>query len=360
MRVGARERLRVVAGALLGILLTSLLCHMALTGTGPWIVAPLGASAVLVFGLPASPLAQPWPVIGGNSLSALVGAACGLLIRDPVWAGAIAVGLAIAVMFATRCLHPPGGAAALLSAMGGVSLSFALFPVAVNSLLLVAAGMAYNGLTGRRYPHRQLAPAAASTTAAAAKTRFSSADLDAALAHYNQVVDISRDDLEELLQHAEAAAYQRSFGELLCAHIMSREPMAVEYGTPLQEAWQTLQAHHIKALPVIDRARRVIGILTQADFMRHAGLQTPAGLSGRLQRLVRPSGLSHSAKPEVVGQIMSAGVLSASTTQRVSGLVPLFARDGHHHLPVVDEEQRLVGIITQSDLVKALHGAVKA
>ena len=358
MRVGARERLRVVAGALLGILLTSLLCHMALTGAGPWIVAPLGASAVLVFGLPASPLAQPWSVIGGNSLSALVGAACGLLIHDPVWAGAIAVSLAIAVMFATRCLHPPGGAAALLSAMGGVSLSFALFPVAVNSLLLVAVGMAYNSLTGRRYPHRQLAPVASTTPTTTA--RFSSAYLDAALAHYNQVVDISRDDLEELLQHAEAAAYQRSFGELLCAHIMSREPMAVEYGTPLQEAWQLLQGHHIKALPVIDRVRRVIGILTQADFMRHAGLQTPAGLTGRLQQLVRPSGLSHSAKPEVVGQIMSASVLSAATTQRVSELVPLFAKAGHHHLPVVDEERRLVGIITQSDLVKALHGAVKA
>ena len=364
MRVGARERLRVVAGALLGILLTSLLCHMALSNfsgsLGPWIVAPLGASAVLVFGLPASPLAQPWSVIGGNSLSALVGAACGLLIPDPVWAGAIAVSLAIAVMFATRCLHPPGGAAALLSAMGGVSLSFALFPVAVNSVLLVAAGMAYNSLTGRRYPHRQLAPAAAPSTAQATTARFSSADLDAALAHYNQVVDISRDDLEELLQHAEAAAYQRSFGELLCAHIMSRQPLAVEYGTPLQEAWQLLQGHHIKALPVIDRVRRVVGILTQADFMRHAGLETPAGLSGRLQQLVRPSGLSHSAKPEVVGQIMSAAVLSASTTQRVSELVPLFAKAGHHHLPVVDEERRLVGIITQSDLVKALHGAVKA
>lgn len=355
MRVGGRERLRVVAGAALGILLTSLLCHFFNTGAGPWIVAPLGASAVLVFGLPASPLAQPWSVVGGNSLSALVGASCGLLIPDPVWAGAIAVGLAIAVMFATRCLHPPGGAAALLSSMAGASLSFALFPVAVNSVLLVLVGVAYNSLTGRRYPHRQMVPAAAPTAA-----RFSSADLDAALAHYNQVMDISRDDLEELLQHAEAAAYQRSFGELLCADIMSRDPVAVAFGTSLHEAWQLLQAHHIKALPVIDRARRVIGILTQADFMRHAGLETPAGLGVRLQQLVRPSGMSHSSKPEVVGQIMSAAVRSASMTQRVSELVPLFAQAGHHHLPVVDDERRLVGIITQSDLVKALHGAVKA
>jgi hypothetical protein len=53
-----------------------------------WLVAPLGASAVLVFAVPSSPLAQPWSVIGGNTLSALVGAACAHFIHDPAWAAA--------------------------------------------------------------------------------------------------------------------------------------------------------------------------------------------------------------------------------------------------------------------------------
>ena len=356
MRVGARERLRAMLGGVLGIAFTSLVARALLgSGHGAWIVAPVGASAVLVFAVPASPLAQPWSVIGGNSLSALVGAACGMLIPDPAWAGALAVGGAIATMFALRCLHPPGGAAALLCALGHVPLGFALFPVGVNCLLLVAAGMAYNGLTGRRYPHGQAAPAAAGTAA-----RFSAADLDAALAHYNQVVDISRDDLEELLHHAEAAAYQRSFGTLVCADIMSRDPMAVEFGSPLDEAWAVLGRQHIKALPVIDRARRVIGILTLADFTRQVGSGNASQIGERLQALVRPSGRSHGDKPEVVGQIMSTAVRTASLRQRVSELVPLYAQAGHHHLPVVDDERRLVGMITERDLVRALGGRVEA
>jgi len=357
MRVGSRERLRAGVGGLLGILFTALLAR-ALHGAGPgaWIVAPIGASAVLVFAVPASPLAQPWSVIGGNTLSALVGASCALFIHDPAWAGAVAVGLAIGVMFAMRCLHPPGGAAALLSALGAVPLQFVLFPVAVNCLLLVLAGMVYNGLTGRRYPHGQAAPALPADAAA----RFSAADLDAALAHYNQVVDISRDDLEHLLHHAEAAAYQRSFGALVCADLMTPAPQTAEFGTPLDEAWAQLQRHHVKALPVVDRVQRVIGIVTPADFLRHAGADGATALSGRLRAFVRPSGLTHTDKPEVVGQIMSRAVRSVARDQRISELVPLYAESGHHHLPVVDGENRLVGILTQSDLIRALHRATQA
>ncbi len=353
-RVGTSERLRAMLGGALGILFTGLAARALLGsgGQGAWIVAPLGASAVLVFAVPASPLAQPWSVIGGNTLSAIVGALSAMLIPDPAWAGAVAVGGAIATMFALRCLHPPGGAAALLCALGSVPLGFAFFPVGVDCLLLVAAGMAYNGLTRRRYPHGQAAPAPAGAA------RFSAADLDTALAHYNQVVDISRDDLEELLHHAEAAAYQRSFGVLVCADIMSPEPLAVAFGTPLDEAWALLERRQVKALPVTDRARRVIGILTHADFTRATGPGAAAQIGERLQALVRPSGRSHGDKPEVVGQIMSRAVRTASHRQRVSELVPLYGQSGHHHLPVVDDEHRLVGMMTERDLVRALGSRI--
>ena len=171
-------------------------------------MAPLGASAVLVFAVPSSPLAQPWAVVGGNTVSALVGIACVHAVGSPELAAALAVGLAIALMFALRCLHPPGGASALLVALGGVTdPRFALYPVLVNSLLLVAVGMAYNQATRRSYPHRQL-PAGA-TTARDAEADAIDADLDAVLARYNQVLDISRDDLKALLADTQLAAYQR-------------------------------------------------------------------------------------------------------------------------------------------------------
>jgi CBS domain-containing membrane protein len=114
-----------------------------------------------------------------------------------------------------------------------------------------------------------------------------------------------------------------------------------------------LQSRHVKALPVIDRVRRVIGIVTQADFARQASTDG-AALSERIQSFLRPSGLSHTLKPEVVGQIMSSDVRTVTLEQRVSELVPLYAETGHHHLPVVDGERRLAGIVTQSDVIRAI------
>jgi CBS domain-containing membrane protein len=352
----SKERWRAVAGAGLGILVTALISRWWI-GTGapqPWLVAPLGASAVLVFAVPASPLAQPWAVVGGNTLSALVGAACAMLIGDPAWAGAAAVAAAIALMFALRCLHPPGGATALLTALGATGFQFALSPMLVNSLLLVMTGVAYNSLTGRRYPHAQRQPSA---TPAPNGSRFSAADLDAALAHYNQVLDVSRDDLEALLQHAEAAAYARRFGALRCRDIMSPAPLSVQFGTSLQDAWSMMRERKVKALPVVDRAQRIVGIVTVADFMRHADIGRHDGIGERLRSLVRRSSMSHDDKPDAVGQIMTREVRVASEGRMVSELVPLFSEGGHHHIPIIDAERRLVGIITQSDLMRALHRA---
>ena len=356
VRVDARERWRAVLGGAIGILVTALVCRWwaGTTPLGPWLVAPLGASAVLVFAVPSSPLAQPWSVIGGNTLSALVGAACAHFIHDPAWAAAAAVALAIAVMFAFRCLHPPGGASALFAALGATGFHFALFPIFVNSVLLTLAGVVYNGWTGRRYPHAQAQPSASTES-----SRFTTADLDAALTHYNQVVDVSRDTLEDLLHYAESAAYQRTFGDLRCGEIMSRQPLAVQFGTPLAEAWSLMRQRRIKALPVTDRAKRIVGIVTGADFMRQADPEVHEGLGQRLKALLRTSGKPDAHKPEVVGQIMTREVRVASEQRHVVELVALFSEEGHHHIPIIDSDKRLVGIITVSDIVRALSRMAK-
>jgi CBS domain-containing membrane protein len=360
--VDARERWRAVGGAALGILVAALISRwLAGPGAlGPWLVAPMGASAVLVFCLPASPLAQPWSVIGSSLVSALVGVACARWIPDPAVAAAAAVGGAVALMFALRCLHPPGGATALLAVLThSTQFDLVAFPVLVNAVLLVLAGMAYNSATGRRYPHPQRAPAPAAGGEAQPRSRFTTADLDAALAHYNQVLDVPRDDLEALLQEAEMAAYRRNLGEIRCDDIMTRDPVAVEFGTPLLDAWNLMQRHHIKALPVVDRVRRIVGIITLADFMRHAEVEVHDGIGARLRQLVRRAAAVHSDKPEVAGQIMTRQVRVSSAHRHVVDLVPLFSEGGHHHIPIIDGESRLVGIITQTDLVRALYRAVR-
>jgi len=179
------------------------------------------------------------------------------------------------------------------------------------------------------------------------------------LARYNQVLDISRDDLESLIQQTELESYKRRLGTLHCADIMSREPVSVEFGTPLQEAWALMHEHRIKALPVTDRTRRVVGIVTQADFFRQLDLQQHEGIAGRLRDLIRATRTVMSNKPEVVGQIMTRQVRVASAERPVVDLVPLFSEGGHHHIPIIDSEKRLTGMITQSDFVRALYRAVR-
>jgi len=354
--VDARERMRVVAGAFVGVLLSGLLFRaFGSSAPGlPWLVAPIGASAVLVFGVPGSPMAQPWAVIGGNTVSALAGIVCVQLFGGGPWVAGLAVGLAIAAMFTLRCLHPPGGACALVTVLGAVAdPHFAFAPVLVNSALLVAAGVAYNSATRRRYPHGQQ-PGPSPAASDAGVPHFNEADLDAVLARYNQVLDIGRDDLQNLLGQAELHAYRRKMEETRCADIMARELVTAEFGTPLQDAWALLRSRGVKALPVVDRAARVVGILTLADFLRGAELDLHAGWADRLRSMIRTTPTSHSDKAEVVGQIMSRRVRVASADRPISELVPLFAATGHHHIPIIDAEQRLVGIITQSDLVAAV------
>jgi CBS domain-containing membrane protein len=364
--VNQRERLRACCGALIGILLTGLMTRWMLGGSisSPLLVAPMGASAVLLFALPASPLAQPWSIIGGNLVSAAVGVTCAKLIDDPMLAAAMAIALAIGAMLALRCLHPPSGAVALTAVLGGpmihaLGYRFLLAPIGINSLLLLAVALLFNNLTRHRYPHlaRHAHANARGTDDRPPGDRlgFTPADLDFVLKNYNEVLDVSRDDLESLLMQTEMHAYRRRLGNITCADIMSRDVVSVEFGSKLQDAWQLIHKHKVVALPVIDRARRVIGIVTLLDFIRHAQLDAYEGYDSKLRQFLRPILHSHSEAPEVVGQIMTKTVRTAKDSMHIVELVPMLSEYGLHHIPIIDHERRLVGIVSNSDLVAGLY-----
>jgi CBS domain-containing membrane protein len=151
------ERLRSCAGAFVGLISVLTLAKMLgeFSGIDEWLMASLGASALLVFALPGSPMAQPWAVIAGNTLSALIGISAAILIEQPLLAMPIAASLSIMGMFILRCLHPPAAAVALIAILGHVThYRYAFFPVMIDSVLLVLAGAIYSNLTGKTYPNR--------------------------------------------------------------------------------------------------------------------------------------------------------------------------------------------------------------
>jgi CBS domain-containing membrane protein len=358
MAVRWPERFRSCLGALLGIAFTGGTMHVLLGPAAniPFLVAPMGASAVLLFAVPASPLAQPWSIIGGNLVSATVGVACANWIADPVGAAALAVALAICAMFALRCVHPPSGAVALTAVLGGpvvhaLGYRFVVEPIAIQSVALLCAAIAYHAATGHRYPH--VAPSASKSGAAAAVSNegFTRADLESVLNQRGELLDIDTDDLESLLRDVQLQAYTRTFNELTCADIMSRSLVAVSAVTRASAAWSLLKQRRIKALPVTDERQHVIGIVTRADLVDKRAFSRAAGRLSPLQRWLRRS----ITPAPLVGALMNVEVHTVGASTPIVELVPVFANYGHHHIPVVDANQRLAGMITQADLIAGLY-----
>jgi CBS domain-containing membrane protein len=349
--IAKREVFYSCLGAWFGLLCASWLSHRMLGGLSVWFIAPMGASAVLLFAVPSSPLAQPWSLVGGNVVSAAIGVTCAARIADPALAAGVAVSLAIGAMFALRCLHPPSGAVALTAVLGGPAITalgyrFVLWPVAIDSLLMLLAALLFNVAVRRRYPHRALAHAGTHLTRdepPSARLGLTMQDLDAALRARGELLDVDKDDLGELFIEAEHRAWRRRFGDIRCEDVMSRDVVSVQPSTPAQRAWQLMIRHAVKALPTVDAEGRLTGIVTLHDFFVGHELASDGGTGA--------------AAFSRVGDIMTRDVLTARPHQALVDLMPAFSDGGRHHLPVVDDERKLVGMVTQSDMVAALFRA---
>ena len=336
-------------GAGLGLLVAEWISHQALGSSISWFIAPMGASAVLLFAVPASPLAQPWSIIGGNVVAALVGVSCVKFFGVSGSVAAVAAAVAIAVMFALRCLHPPGGAVALTAVLGGPSVhamgwSFVLWPVALNSILMVLMALVFNNLAGRRYPHHgALRPHPHDTRDPLPTERVgpTSEDMDKALASFGEVLDIDRDDLEDLVIRTNLATQRRQWQAVRCRDIMSRDVVHVAPGDSVDEAWKRLAHHKVKALPVVDDIGRLVGIVSLHDFF--IGHHQPSA-----ERMPQMTSALR------VDEIMTRRVRTVLPENTIGDLVKGFSDGGLHHMPVVDDDDHLIGMVTQSDLVAAL------
>ncbi len=329
------DRLINGLGALICIGLTGLIGEMTFGGNPalPLIVAPLGASSVLLFAVPSSPLAQPWSIIGGNTLSCFCGIIAYRLVPDIMVASGIAVGLAIIVMSLTKCLHPPGGAAALTAVIGGPAVvaqgfSFALVPMALNSVTLVILGLIFHKLLKHNYPHvppKVVSPVGTKDPAPILRAGFHVEDVDAALADLGESFDINRNDLDDLLQRVERQALLRTHGELTCADIMSRDVIAVGPDDDIQAAHALLLEHNIRILPVIGASGHLLGTIG-------------------LREIVQKSG--------TVAKAMVPAATASPDTPAFSQFGKL--TDGQTHAIIIqDATGRVVGLLSQTDLLAA-------
>ncbi|MDX8388706.1 MAG: HPP family protein [Ghiorsea sp.] len=152
------EKLVSGLGAFVAILGAYIVSDYFLGDDAFLLVASMGAATVLLFAVPHGLLSQPWPLIGGNLISALIGVSCYQLIPDLYIASAAAVSISVTVMYYLKCVHPPGGATALIAVVGGeavheLSYMYVITPVLLNVLVMFLVAFLFNYLfKWRRYP----------------------------------------------------------------------------------------------------------------------------------------------------------------------------------------------------------------
>ncbi|MFI3136321.1 MAG: HPP family protein [Methylococcaceae bacterium] len=363
MQLSFKEQFLTALTCFTAVLLAGFITRLLVQDQAPLLIASMGASAVILFVMPSSPLAQPWPFILGHLLSATVGVAALYLIPSVMSSAATAVGLSVLLMLLLRCLHPPGAATALAPILGHdpsklLDFNFVLMPVGVNVMIMLGLAIILNRfILQRQYPilnQQHTLKASKPLSEKKPVADFYKQDILDALAGFEGFLDIGYADLSKLFTQVQLLGYKRSHEHITCADIMLHAIITVDYDTDVEVAWALMHKHHLKAVPVLDRAKRVIGIVTHYDFLKYVQLTPYANFQEKFLAFIHKTPDITTDKPEAIGHIMTRKVATLPASAHIADLVPFMTANGHRYVPIVDEQQRFVGMIFQRDFIAAL------
>lgn len=342
-----KERGLCALGALLGLAISSWMSWWLLGGFNGWYIAPMGASSVLLFAVPSSPLAQPWNVIIGNTLAALVGVLCAQYIPETTVALSLAAACAIFVMMSTDSLHPPGGAVAMTAVLGGdaihhLGFKFIFYPVFLNSILLLITAIVFNRLMGRQYPQKLHLNVRTKDPTPTQKVTIQPQDIQDVLEHQTELLDISQYQLEKIILEAQQHAQQREPHDYICRDIMSKDVVTLQENDEIEEALLKFKQMNLMSLPVVNAEQHLVGTLALYEVVEW------------FKRIAEP----RAPWEHLVKQIMNRKVVTVQATQPIEDLTPYFVEKSFNYIPVI-EQQELVGIISRADMIAALQQQVR-
>jgi len=214
-RTSKSEKIVATIGSILGISISFYVSYLLIgLEAAIFLVPSMGAAAVLLFAIPHGALSQPWALFMGNLMSAFIGVACYMLIPNIFIAAGFAVGLSIGAMHLLNCIHPPGGATALVAVVGGSAIHdlgfmYIVSPILINVSCMFIVAIAFNSFFAwRRYPigmmrfiEKQTSPQESSSSAIESK------HIGQAVKDMDLVIDITIEDLKRLftlaVQHAD-------------------------------------------------------------------------------------------------------------------------------------------------------------
>ena len=237
--VSTAEKLASTFGGIIGISLIAWISFQFTGASGAALIVPsMGASAVLVFGVPHGKLSQPWALFGGHIVSAIVGVTCYQFVPNIFLAAGLAVGLAIGAMHVLNCIHPPGGATALAAVIGGSAINalgfeYILVPVLLNTVIIFITAFVFNSFfPWRRYPTSMMRFTDTPNIEEQKPSRYIEKEhIERALSDIDLVVDLNVDDLQQLfaltLEHAETPSF--SARQIIMGHYYTNSQHGAEW-----------------------------------------------------------------------------------------------------------------------------------
>ncbi|ELJ8672575.1 MULTISPECIES: HPP family protein [Vibrio] len=350
-----KNEIRQVLSLILPVLLTAstvsylatLMHHLPTT---PLMIASIGASITIVFVVPSSPMGRTWPVLAGHLLPALVGVCLTSLIDDATILCLTTITLSIITMVIFKCVHPPGVATALVPAISqstqpAMGLSFLLDPVLFNIIPLIICGYFYRWYLNRRASKKE--PSDSTSTLAHNKSSIFFSELHETIATRNEWLDIDERTLDDIFKQTHLLALEHRHQKLTCEHVMTSRLITLKPNDTIHKALELLQQNQFTALPVVDDEHELVGIFSLVDFLRSVeNRKFDSFIALYLQAKKK-------AKKEV-SQFMNAAPVFMRTDTHIARTIPLLT-SGYHHIPIVDNRNRLKGMVTQSDLIEFLY-----
>lgn len=237
--VSTAEKLASTLGGIIGIFLIAWISFQITGASGAALIVPsMGASAVLVFGVPHGKLSQPWALFGGHIVSAIIGVTCYQFVPNIFLAAGLGVGLAIGAMHILNCIHPPGGATALAAVIGGPSIyslgyNYLFSPILLNTVIIFISAVVINSFfPWRRYPISMMRFTDTPTVKEKKPSNYiEKKHIERALSDIDLVVDLNVDELQQLfaltLEHAETP--NLSSNQIVIGHYYTNSKHGAEW-----------------------------------------------------------------------------------------------------------------------------------
>lgn len=235
---------------------------------------------------------------------------------------------------------------------------YVLMPVGLNVLVMLGLAILLNYiLLDRVYPIAKPLADKRPDPHTTAKTPLTE-DITQSVAEFDSFVDVSISDLAKLFTAVQLRSYQRKHRQVTCGELRHVGIMTLDYDTEVEVAWALMQEQHIQVMPVLDRAKHVIGIVTAHDFLKFVNLKPYVSIQKYFLSFIRKTNDLSTTKPEAIGHIMTRKVATLKQSSSIIEALQIMSTDGHRYLPIVDDQEHFVGMVFQVALMQALFETI--